>query len=248
MKKPDQIVDEISGKIFPPAEAVVNQLTTIRAIIPSTIKMYQSTEDIHTIQPNLDMIQRAIDYLRGAPMRDELKPAPEDTLKPTYIPASAGFTITSTLNKNGEYDVSVLGIDVEPKLNHPELFGDIGINVVELGIEIPVICGESYMVTQSNPVLSYYYPNDSYIVEVDNEGSKEYIKQKDYLMNEDFFQYVFLLKEGRTKVRIEIDSKDEPIVFNITSHIHFKKQELPEEPPIIEEPETGEGENNNDVE
>ena len=222
-KKPNQVIDEITQVIYPPAEAVVNQLTTIRAIIPSTIKMYQSTSDIHTIQPNLDMIERAIAYLRGAPMRDELKPNPEDTLKPIFIPSSGGFNITMSLNKNGEYDISIIGIDVEKKIAHPELFGEVDFPATEMGFEIPVTCGKSYLVAQENPVLEYYEddPSVKYY-----EDTKAWIKEKIYIMDEDNFQYMFLLQEGRTKVRIAIYADfEEPIVFNITSHIHFKEQE-----------------------
>lgn len=226
-KKPNQVIDEIANVIYPPAEAVVNQLTTIRAIIPSTIKMYESTGDIHTIQPNLDMIQRAIDYLRGAPMRDELKPAPEDELKPTYIPSVNGLTITSVLNKDGEYDVTIVGIDVESKIAHRELFGDLDIPVLEFGIEIPVTCGKNYLVTQFNPVLEYYETDES----VNHyEESNAWVKEKIYAMDEDFFQYLFLLQEGRTQIKISIFADyEEPIVFNITSHIHFKEQEVEDE-------------------
>lgn len=222
-KKPNQVIDEITNVIYPPAEAVVNQLTTIRAIIPSTIKMYESTEDIHTIQPNLDMIQRAIDYLRGAPMRDELKPIPEDTLKPIFIPSATGFNITISLNKNGEYDISIVGTDVEKKIIHPELFGEVDFDATEMDFEIPVTCGKSYLVAQENPVLEYYEsdPSIKYY-----EDTKVWIKEKTYLMDEDNFIYAFLLPKGRSKIRIAIYADfEESIIFNITSHIHFKKQE-----------------------
>lgn len=223
-KKPNQMIDEITNVIYPPAEAVVNQLTTIRAIIAPTIKMYESTEDIHTIQPNLDMIQRAVDYLRGAPMRDDLKPIPEDKLKPIYIPSSTGFNITSTVNKDGEYDVSIVGIDVEKKISHPELFGEVDFPATEIGIEIPVTCGKTYLVAQENPVLEYY-ENDPSIKYY--EDTNAWIKEKTYLMDEDNFLYFFLLKEGRSQIRIAIYADYEnPIIFNITSHIHFKTQEV----------------------
>lgn len=228
-KKPNQIIDEITQVIYPPAEAVVNQLATIRAIIPSTIKMYESTEDIHTIQPNLDMIQRAIDYLRGAPMRDELKPLPEDTLKPTYIPSSTGFNITSILNRDGEYDVTIVGIEVEKKISHPELFGEVDFPATEMRIEIPVTCGKTYLIAQENPVLEYY-EDDPYVKLYLDNGKNTWVKEKEYPMDEDFFEYAFLLQEGRSKIRIAIYADyEEPIIFNITSHIHFKKSEVENE-------------------
>lgn len=225
MKKPDQVIDEITGAIYPPAEAVVNQLSTIRAIIPSTIKMYESTKDIHTIQPNLDMIQRAIDYLRGAPMRDELKPTPEDTLKPIFVPSAAGFNVTTTLNRDGEYDVSIVGIDVDPVIIHEDLFGDPGVHVSEVEIDIPIICGRMYLIAQENPMLEYYEDDPNVIF---FEG--KWVKEKEYVFEDDFLQYSFLLQEGRSKVKISIcGTGDESVVFNITSHIHFKKEELPNE-------------------
>lgn len=242
-KKPNQIIDEITQVIYPPAEAVVNQLTTIRAIIPSTIKMYESTKDIHTIQPNLDMIQRAVDYLRGAPMQEELKPLPEDTLKPVYIPSSTGFNITSSLNRDGEYDVTIVGIGVEKKISHPELFGEVDFLATEMGIEIPVTCGKNYLVTQANPVLEHYKDDPS--IQLGTED--EWIKEKIYTMDEDFFEYAFLLQEGRSKIRIAIYADyEDPIIFNITSHIHLKQEELPEEPPITEEPEPDDKEQGED--
>lgn len=239
MKKPNQIIDEIKNVIYPPAEAVVNQLNTIKAIIPSTVKMYQSTEDIHTIQPNLDMIQRAIDYLRGAPMIDDLKPAPEDVLKPVFTIASSGFNVFSNFDKNGEYNVTVVGLDVDPEITHKELFGKVDFNATEFGITIPVTCGKTYLVTQESPVLEYY-KDDPTISEIDGIWTKE----KTYYMDEDFFTYAFLLVEGRTEIKVVFSEEDNPnpIVMNITTHIHFKQKEE-EEPPIIEEPKPEEPEN-----
>lgn len=226
-RKPNQIIDEVTQVIYPPAEAVVNQLSTIKAIIPSTIRMYEDTEDIHTIQPNLDMIERALKYLRGAPMRDELKPLPEDTLKPTYIPSATGFTITSILNRNGEYDISIVGIDVEKKIMHPELFGEVNEPMTEFNIEFPVTCGKNYLVSQANPALEYY-KDDPSIMFYSADGT--WVKEKEYLMDEDFFTYAFLFMEGRSKVKISVFADyEEPIIFNITSHIHFKEEPSQEE-------------------
>lgn len=188
--------------------------------------MYESTKDIHTIQPNLDMIQRAINYLRGAPMRDELKPLPEDKIKPIYIPSSSGFNITSSINREGEYDVSIVGIDIAKEINYPELFGEVDFPAVEMGIEIPVTCGKTYLIAQENPVLEYYEddPSIKYY-----EDQKAWIKEKEYVMDEDYFKYIFLLKEGRSKIRIAIYADyEQPIIFNITSHIHIKKEESPD--------------------
>lgn len=239
-KKPNQIIDEISNVIYPPAEAVVNQLSTIRAIIPSTIKMYESTGDIHTIQPNLDMIQRAIDYLRGAPMRDELKPTPEDTMKIVYKVTSPGVAINFALDGD-EYVVNVEGIDIARGEIDTGLFGKIDFDATQMSITIPVICGHTYRVCQVNPVLEYY-KDDPSVYKVGDVWEKE----KEYTLTEDTFEYCFLLAEGRTKVGITISDVTDPDSFTtsfcINSHIHFKKQELPEEPPAIEESETEEGE------
>lgn len=49
MDKPNQIIDPIRKVIYPPPEAIVNQLLTLRAIIMPTIKLYESTEDIRSI-------------------------------------------------------------------------------------------------------------------------------------------------------------------------------------------------------
>lgn len=223
MKKPNQVIDEIAQVIYPPAEAVVNQLTTIRAIVTPTIKMYESTKDIHTIQPNLDMIQRAIDYLRGAPMRDKLKPAPDDKLDSLkFLTYTSGFNIAYSLNKQGEYDVAIYGTEITPTIEHKDLFGDPERQVVEIGLEIPVTCGKSYLIAQENPVLKEYATSDETVSEIDGA----YIKEKIYPMDEDTLQYNFLLQEGRTSVRIAMYADyEEPIVFNISSHIHFKEQE-----------------------
>lgn len=230
MKKPDQIVDMQLQLIYPPNEAILPQLYTIKTVASSTMKMYEATQDIHSIFPNLDMIQRAIDYLRGAPIPEDLKPLPEDLLKPVYHPASSGLNIISTLNRNGEYDVSIVGVDIEPKIEHTELFGELDEKVMEMGIEIPVICGKNYLITQENPILSHYIEDEN-VSEIE-DGI--YVKEKIYAMDEDTFQYAFLLKEGRTKVRIAFYADyEEPIVFNITSHIHFGEEVIPPKPELF---------------
>lgn len=222
-RKPNQVIDEITNVIYPPPEAIPGQLDTIRVLAQSTKKIYESTGDIHSLFPNLDMIQRAIDYLRGAPMRDELKPTPEDTLKPIFIPASSGFNITYSLNKDGEYDVTIVGTDVEKTVAHPELFGEVDFPATEMGFEIPVTCGKTYLIAQENKILEYY--QDDLSVKF-YEDTQKWVKEKEYIMDEDNLEYYFLLKEGRSKVRIAIFADyEEPIVFNITSHIHLKKQE-----------------------
>lgn len=216
--KPNQVVDEVMRLVYPPSEAIIPQLSTIRSIAASTIKVYDATHDIHSIFPNLNTLQEIINYLRGAPMKDELKP--EDTLKPIFISSAPGLTITSSLNKDGEYDISIVGTNLEPKIDHPELFGDVNFKAIEMNIKIPVICGQTYLIAQSNPVLKNYL-NDEYVMELDGE----FIKEKMYNMIEDIFEYAFLLIEGRTKVNISIYADyQKPIVFNITSHIHFKKE------------------------
>lgn len=227
IKKPEQIVDMQLQLIYPPSEAILPQLYTIKSVAASTMKVYEATQDIHSIFPNLDMIQRAVDYLRGAPIPDDMKPLPEDILKPIYHPASEGLNIISTLNKDGEYNVSIVGIDIVPKIEHPELFGTLDEKVMEMGIEIPVICGKNYLITQENPVLENY--QDDSTIQFGPDG--EWVKEKIYTMDEDAFQYAFLLREGRTKVRIVFYTDyEDPIVFNITSHIHFGEEEIPPKP------------------
>lgn len=226
-KKPNQIVDEIRGVVYPPKEAIVDQLATIRAIIPPTIKIYESTEDIHTIQPNLDMIQRAICYLRGAPLPDDMRPAPEEKIKPEYIPATPGFFIVSQFNKKSEYDVSMDAFDIDPVIMHPELFGDnLDFKAVEMIIKIPVTCGKNYLVAQENPILVHYI-EDEYVFEIE---PGVFVKEKQYYMKEDYFEYAFLISPERSKIRIAFYADyEEPIVFNITTHIHFKKEDILEE-------------------
>lgn len=230
MKKPDQIIDKITSVIYPPPEAIPGYLDTIKVVAASTKKIYEDTEDIHSIFPNLDMMERAISYLRGSPIPEDLKPLPEDLLKPIYHPASSGLNIISILNRNGEYDVSIVGVDIEPKIEHKELFGELNEKVMEIGIEIPVICGKNYLVTQENPVLSHYIEDEN-VSEID-DGI--YVKEKIYTMDEDTFQYAFLLKEGRSKVRIAFYADyEEPIIFNITSHIHFGEETIPPKPELF---------------
>lgn len=226
--KPNQVIDEIFDVIYPPAEAIGPELNTIRAIANATMALYEQTEEIRTIQPNLDMIQRAIDYLRGAPMRDELKPDPEDTLQPTVISYSAGTSITVTYGKDEQYKVMITGSEVEPKIHYPELFGDLDIDVVTVELGVPIICGHHYTVTQVNPLLELYQDDPS-ISELE-DGTWQ--KSKTYEMTEDMLEYAFLLPSGRTQVTITIVDEDaedsdnaEPIIFNVTSHIHFKEKE-----------------------
>lgn len=221
-RKPNQVIDEITQVIYPPAEAIVGQLSTIKAIIPSTIRMYEDTEDIHTIFPNLDMIQRAIDYLRGAPMQPELKPLPEDILNPTLISYSSNVNITIKYTAENEYDMSVVGTEIEPHIHYPELFGDQDIEVVTLELGLPVICGHQYEVSQINPILAIYQDDPS----IQQDENEQWIKVKTYDMDKDTFEYAFLTQGGRNDIKITIkdltDDSQDPITFNINTHIHFK--------------------------
>lgn len=211
-------------KLYPPAEAIVQQLNTIRAIIPPTVKIFESTGSVDTIQPNLDMIQRAINYLRGEVLQP-IPPAPEDKLNPTFIPYFKGAGISVTLVTENEYQIAVHAVDVEPTIKYPELFGDPGVDAVTMSIKIPVICGHTYKITQINPILSKY-ENDPNIIQND-DGS--WVKEKDYLMEKDDFEYAFLLSEGRVNIEIYIEDLDTPenppALFNISSHIHFKEKD-----------------------
>lgn len=223
MKKPNQIIDEITNVIYPEPLAIEGQLMTLRNLATSTLKTYQSTEDIHSILVNLDMMQKGIEYLRGAPIQEELmpKPEPEDTIKPTFVSYSENLSIISTMPKDREYVVYIEGVDIDPKINNEDLFGKVDFKALEIGIEMPVICGKTYLISQENPALSHYQ-DDEYVMAIDNS----YIKEKQYNMTEDTFEYAFLLIEGRTRINISIYADyEEPITFCIYSHIHFKKEE-----------------------
>lgn len=222
--KPNQIVDEITGVIYPPAEAITSQLATIRAIIAPTIKMYESTSDIHTIQPNLDMIQRAINYLRGAPPLDFPGDEEEEIVE---IVHDSSLKVTLDKESDNCFVINILGMGVEPKLNKPELFGDLAKGLSDIGIKLPLNCGQTYEIIQNNPALKLYYPQDDTIV-LTNDG--DYIKMKSYLMMEDVLEYYFLLPEGRNYIEITIIRKDEAknvfetaYIFKISSHIHYKE-------------------------
>lgn len=224
-KKPNQVIDEITNVIYPPAEAVVSQLTTIRAIIPSTIKMYESTGDIHTIQPNLDMIQRAVDYLRGAPMRDELKPPEKNKLLPVIKSMNPNVTVGSFSDGNDEYEISITGNgSLEPTPPDSELFGELNEPVLQVNLTLNLTCGKSYKIVQHNPALEYF-PNDDRIIQCDNG---DYAKAADYHVEDDTFTYSFLIKKGRSIISIAIiDNENLSTVgyFTIHAHIHFKEQE-----------------------
>lgn len=228
MKKPNQVIDEITEVVYPPAEAILPQLYTIRTLASSTAKVYEATEDIHSILPNLDMIQRAVDYLRGAPMQDELRPTPEDTLRPIFISKAPGMSIYCSFNKEGKYDVDINAYNIEPKIEHVELFGDINFDATEVILEIPIICGRVYTVEQVNPILAHYEEKDSTVNGIDYNGKIIYVKTKDYRFDEeDILSYAFLIGKGRSQIIISITDKEtsEVIEFNINSHIHFKEKE-----------------------
>lgn len=223
-RKPNQIIDEITEAIYPPAEAIESQLNTIRAIIPSTVKMYKDTGDIHTIQPNLDMIQRALDYLRGAPKLD-FPQEPEDVLKPTFSYGNGGLSVVCTMEKENYYKIEIIGLNIEPNIQHPELWGELNIDAIDFGIHVPVICGESYTVTQYNDILKHF-PDDPYISELEDT----WVKNKQYTMDEDDFEYMFLISKGRSSIEIFIeDSEGVYAHFDITAHIHFKEKEVQED-------------------
>lgn len=189
--------------------------------------MYESTEDIHTIQPNLDMIQRAIDYLRGSPMRDELKPVedPKDTLHPLIVPTVEGVSIETTLVGDNDYLVNIVGIDINSRPVDKDWFGDTISDVMEIAVDIPVICGMKYTIVQRNNVLQHYYPDDP-TIDKDLGG---WYKMKTYVFEDDQLTYKFLIPSGYSTVELFItqDNDDLPMAhFKFMSHIHFKKQEV----------------------
>lgn len=48
-KKPNQVVDINLGRVFPPPEAIVPQLASVRAMATSAINVYEATEDVHSV-------------------------------------------------------------------------------------------------------------------------------------------------------------------------------------------------------
>lgn len=79
------------------------------------------------------------------------------------------------------------------------------------------------MVTQENPILKYY-EDDPYVQFYNSD--KLWIKEKEYLMEEDYFEYAFLVDEGRSRIKISIYADyEDPIIFNISAHAHYKEEE-----------------------
>lgn len=192
------------------------------------------------------MLQRGINYLRGEPIRDEFDPElpPEDEKDRVNIIADENFKISIYRISETTFEINVLGIDIEPKLNQPELFGDAAVGLSDMGIHLPLLCESTYEIFQNNPILELYYPEDDSIIKT-NLG--EYIKTKSYYIEDDFLDYYFLLPEGRNEIEItivenledEIPNYKETYVFKIKTHIHYAQPEEPEEPePGPEEPDT----------
>lgn len=162
--------------------------------------------------------------MRGAPIQENTKPAPEDTLKPEFT-FSSDVNFSIDFNKNGEYEVEVYGVDIEPSLKNEDLFGrleDLEQPALEITLKIPVICNTNYEVTQVNPALEMY--KDDLNIFYD----EEWTKSKVYNMTKDYFEYSFLITEGRNKIKIFINHEENenfvPLtIFNINSHIHFKE-------------------------
>lgn len=241
---PNQVIDWKKRVIYPDSKAIVNQLGTIRSIIPSTIKMYEATEDIRSIQTNLDMIQSAVEFLRGKPMPDDMRP-PYPPIKIDYVVASPVAVVTKFDDKHREYKIAVTGTNIEPNLINDYLFGEIETPVLEMNLRFPVICGHTYQITQINQALSLY-PEDLSIYQDEDTG--DWIKVKEYVMDEDIFALAFLILNGRNKINIsviDLDDENAPeLKFNISTHIHFKDKEDPVEPPTTDPEEPPE---NNEV-
>ncbi len=227
MRKPNQIVDEITGVVYPPKEAIVDQLSTIRAIIGPTIKIYESTGDVHSIFPNLEMIQTAIDYLRGQPELEDLKPVESIDLELSSL-APGLQTKMFYDNKANTYNIDIMGVDVIPKIHEPELFGDMPMPVTDISLVLSLDCSKEYIITQQNPALAYYYGNDENVIKTE-EGL--YIKSKKYKFpDEDKVTYSFLLPKGQSNIVVtvnEIDGENFKVIYNINinAHVHFKAQE-----------------------
>lgn len=210
-RKPNQIIDEITGAIYPPPEAIVAQLNTIRAIIAPTVKMYENTEDIHTIQPNLDMIQRAICYLRGAPPIEipdpdapEPEPDPRDPAAVVFTDPPLKTEIKSYWDPTGEskfISIYVKGSDLTPENEYPDLFGaSLPEETVCMNINLPVEDGKKYHIAQVNPALSNFADDPSI-----SEVNGQWVKKKDYEAPvDDNFEYIFLIPDGQHTIRITL--------------------------------------------
>lgn len=223
MKKPNQIVDPILNVVYPPPEAVVPQLYTIRQLALATIKMYESTNEIRTIQPNLNMMQQAIDYLRGQPL-------PEDSEDPNHTEVEFVSLHNELQTKmiydqeTDTYNIEIIGTDVAQKIHRPELFGDIT-SAVDVSIFLPLDPSKEYIIIQQNPALAFYYGKDENVVKTE---MGEYIKSKKYReISGDGVEYGFLLSEGQTHISITVSEVKGDIIYDIEvdAHVHFKAQE-----------------------
>lgn len=205
-------------------ETAIQQLWTMRSIIKPTIDMLQASEDIETIQTNLNMLEEGINSLRVAPTPEE---PPVEPIPVTFELESQDdikITIADELDESGFVNIDVYGMDIKPTIMHPELFGNIK-NASEIVLEFPVICGKTYTITQYNDEILSQYPDDPNISYVDGHWQKI----KDYEMKRDTFEYSFLVTEGRNNILIGIDNPDNEeetyldLYFN--THIHFVEEE-----------------------
>lgn len=228
MKKPDQIQDELTGVIYPPPEAIIPQLSAIRSNAISAIKVYESTEDVHSIFPNLDMIQRGIDYMRGAPAIDipEEPEPPEDILTPG-IWVNENVQTTSNRLEDGTYLFTIDAFDIPREPINEELFGTLPIDVLQVQLDLHIKCNERYTITQFNPVLEYYKDDPTVFLEEDGK----WYKMKNYMLTEDdLLEYMFLVPTGRNEIEIFVDDESGEIgKFKFITHVHFEKEELPED-------------------
>lgn len=252
-KKPNQIQDELTGYIYPPPEAVIPQLAALKNIAVSAINVYENTEDIHSIFPNLDQLQRGIDYLRGAPAIDipEEPEPPEDILLPgIWLPEE----VDSTYNRadDGTYEYTIYGSDIQPSVLNEEMFGTLPIDTLMAQVDMQIECNHKYVITQINPVLKYF-PDDPFVTESE-EG--DWVKSKAYMFTEDdLLEYQFLIPSGRNEITIYVDDDNGNVgTFKFLTHVHFaEKQEEVEKPPAAggdpetpptENPDPGEGDGN----
>lgn len=249
MKKPNQIQDELTGVIYPPSQAIMPQLAAIRSIASATIKVYENTEDIHSIFPNLDQMQRGIDYLRGAPaieIPEEPEP-PEDVLQPgIWVPEEASSNYERL--KDGTYLYTIDAFDIPYKGITEEFFGQLPVKTLEISLVIQIQCNRRYTITQCNPILEYYKDDPS--VYQDEDGS--WVKMKNYMFtDDDILEYKFLIPTGRNVIEIYVDDEDGEVgKFRFITHVHFEKQEEEENPeePGTEPEKPPEGEDNNENE
>lgn len=225
---PDQIVDEITGMIYPPSSAIIPQLATIRSIATSTIKVYDATNDIHSIFPNLNTMQEIINYLRGAPPLEFPEPEPEEPEDIGDFAIDGGEDNKDKIHfTESTFDdtiaIMILGKQLIQENTQPDLFGEtLPKNTIIAKVKFNAKEGNKYHIQQMNPALANY-PDDPYVT------GEPWIKKKDYVADMDTFEYYFLIPDGENKITIQVyDLEADKMLKNyvIYSNISFKEEEF----------------------